>query len=136
MKLRLVYFDEGVINFDWDLVWLNKVPSKVKIFVWLVIRNRVLTMENLQRRGIRFAGKCILCGHESEDSEHLFNGCSFSTVIWGYFCHWGKHRELLYTNVQNRLVSWSVPNFSERGVCLWKVLFHSNLWSIWKERKF
>lgn len=101
LSFRLNFFSNGIMNFNWDLVWLKEVPSEVNFHVWLVVRNRVLALENLQKRGIRMAGKCVLCEEDSEDTDHLFGSCSFVASIWNYFYHQGKYRDLLSLSIQN-----------------------------------
>jgi zinc-binding in reverse transcriptase len=32
-------------------VWILKIPLKVKLFLWLAIKNRILTKDNLIKRG-------------------------------------------------------------------------------------
>lgn len=61
LQFRHLYFNEGVFNFNWKIVWLNRVPSNVNFLVWLIVRRRVLTQANLQSRGYRSAGRCTLC---------------------------------------------------------------------------
>ncbi len=43
--------DSGVIDKSFVQLWKSKIPLKVKIFVWLVLKRRVLTTDNLLKRG-------------------------------------------------------------------------------------
>jgi hypothetical protein len=36
---------------QWDKLWNNPQWPKIKIFKWLVLHNRILTWENLRKRG-------------------------------------------------------------------------------------
>ncbi|WMV24736.1 hypothetical protein MTR67_018121 [Solanum verrucosum] len=36
----------------WKLIWKVKIPYKVTVFTWLVVKEAVLTQENLMKRGI------------------------------------------------------------------------------------
>lgn len=40
------------IEGGWKLLWNTLVPSKIKSFIWCVVRNRVPTKDNLARRGV------------------------------------------------------------------------------------
>jgi zinc-binding in reverse transcriptase len=40
-----------IVNSDYLPIWNTKLPLKIKIFLWLVRRNRFLTKMNPQKRG-------------------------------------------------------------------------------------
>lgn len=45
----------------WDKVWNKKLIPKVNIFFWIFIQNKVLTLDNLQKRVFVFPNRCSLC---------------------------------------------------------------------------
>lgn len=85
LHFRLKYFSKGVEFFYWKKVWLKGVPSKVSYCLWTAARNRILTHNNLQRRGFAVVSQCVLCGCAYEDTEHIFGGCDLSKQVWNYF---------------------------------------------------
>jgi len=56
----------------WRKIWRPKIILKVAFFVWLVVRNRLMTINNIKKRGIIMVNRCILCYHEEEDASHIF----------------------------------------------------------------
>ena len=44
-------------------IWKVRAPPRIKIFAWLAIKNRILTHDNLQKRGWEKVSRCLLC-HE------------------------------------------------------------------------
>jgi zinc-binding in reverse transcriptase len=40
----------GIINSDYLSIWNTQIPLKIKNFLWLVKRNRVLTKVNLKKK--------------------------------------------------------------------------------------
>ncbi len=63
-------------------IWKFKIPLKIKIFLWLVLKNRILTKDNLFKRGWRKCDKlCQFCDKE-ESIQHLFFECSVAKLIW------------------------------------------------------
>ena len=42
------------------LLWNNALPRKIGCFIWLVFRNKILTWDNLQKRGWSGPGICVL----------------------------------------------------------------------------
>ena len=39
------------VVFPYKLLWRMKMPLKIKAFSWLVIKNRILTKDNLSKKG-------------------------------------------------------------------------------------
>ncbi len=62
-------------------LWKIRIPLKVKIFVWLVLRGKVRTKDNLLKRGWTGDSSCVLCLDEDETVDHLFLGCRFTRSI-------------------------------------------------------
>ncbi|CAI0468584.1 unnamed protein product [Linum tenue] len=124
----------GSDSFPFRTVWRSEVPMKVKAFLWLVTHERILTHDNLKRRGWNLASRCALCNSEEENIDHLFRHCSFSSKIW---------------SILQLMIEFHGP-FPDRFVLLircwsrcsqtqWKNDFASGLlhafsWEIWKER--
>ena len=86
-KVKLGYADkileEGPKERDWwrGLVWKLPCLLKTRIFVWLVLANKLLTWDNEQKRSWVGPGRCILCKKE-ESIYHLFVTCSYARDIW------------------------------------------------------
>jgi hypothetical protein len=63
-------------------LWSWDCPLKLKLFSWLLVENKVLTWDNLQRRGFEGPSHCSMCKKESESVYHLFVDCPFSNDVW------------------------------------------------------
>ena len=66
----------------WYSLWYWKAPPHVKVCCWLALENRLLTWDNLNRRGLMDPGLCLLCGFANENILHLFVSCSFCQFVW------------------------------------------------------
>ena len=66
----------------WKKIWAVNLWPKVALFVWLVARGRILTCENLRRRGIIGPSQCCLCYQAEETMGHLMDDCPFAATIW------------------------------------------------------
>jgi hypothetical protein len=51
-------------------VWSSKIPPIVQIFLWLLSQNKVMTRDNLRKRGIPKPLECSLC-REIESVSHV-----------------------------------------------------------------
>jgi zinc-binding in reverse transcriptase len=70
----------GVNNTEYNIFWSLNIPLKIKIFVWFVKRNKILTKINLAKKGwIEFV-TCMFCDSD-EDTIYLFVSCLMITKI-------------------------------------------------------
>jgi hypothetical protein len=68
----------------WTVVWKSKFWPKISTFLWLLIQNKILTWDNLQKRGFIGPSICHLCNQHEENMEHLLNNCTINVVIWDH----------------------------------------------------
>jgi len=65
-------------------IWKGKNPAKIKIFMWLVHNNAILTKDNLLRRLWKVSPTCCFCDQD-ECMHHLLFCCANAEVIWATF---------------------------------------------------
>ncbi|XP_020097763.1 uncharacterized protein LOC109716638 [Ananas comosus] len=53
-------------------IWILKTPLKIKIFVWWLLRNRLLTKDRLRTTTGPEEETCVLCASAPESCDHLF----------------------------------------------------------------
>lgn len=68
-------------GFPQKFLWKTKVPSKIKLFLWLMVKINILTKDNLIKRGWSWGKACVFCGQD-ENIDHLFFQCSVARLIW------------------------------------------------------
>lgn len=56
----------------------GSLPWKISCFIWLALMNKLLTWDNLQKRGWTGPGICALCSRDEDSVQHLFFHCT----IW------------------------------------------------------
>jgi zinc-binding in reverse transcriptase len=71
----------GITDNSADLWWNLFIPLKVKVFMWLVMHNRILTRDNLRRGGWVGDLQCTMCT-EQESISHLFFNCHIVKQVW------------------------------------------------------
>ncbi|RVW50950.1 hypothetical protein CK203_071256 [Vitis vinifera] len=57
-------------------------PTKVGFFAWEASWRKVLTLDQLKRRGWNLANRCFLCCAEEEMINHILIHCSKARVLW------------------------------------------------------
>jgi hypothetical protein len=66
-------------------IWKWKVQLKKKLFIWMVVENKILTWQVLQGKGWQGPDQCPLCKADNEDVDHLLVHCKIYSVSLGQF---------------------------------------------------
>lgn len=66
------------------IYWKDGCQSKMIHFAWLNFHNKILTWDNLRKRGWIGPGICPLCRSDGENNDHLFIRCHRSQQIWQF----------------------------------------------------
>lgn len=74
--------NEPHISNNLHRIWKTKAPPRFKVFGWIMIRNKILTIDNLQRKGMILVNRCIMCKKANETVKHLFYRCEISLQIY------------------------------------------------------
>jgi hypothetical protein len=61
--------------------WSSSLPTKLKIFVYLMAIDRLSTRENLSQKKCAPTSNCATCASE-ETSRHLFFDCPRAAAVW------------------------------------------------------
>ncbi len=121
----------GVADTRFDQLWSIKIPLKVKIFVRLVLRRRVLAVDILLKRGWISSANCVLCSDSEETADHLFVTCPFSRSLLE--CLLSNKRETSNCEAVDKL--WEVSKFKQGAFRRWELFTIASMWwSIWLER--
>lgn len=73
----------GRIASNCMIVWKLPIPPKVRVFAYLLLNERILTQEMMQRRNMGVDGGCCMCQNSaSETALHLLFLCNAATEVW------------------------------------------------------
>lgn len=76
---------EKIEEVQWsNKVWDSQFWPKIKIFLWLLMRRKTLTWENLRKKGFCGPSRCPMCNLEEETMNHLFNTCEWANLLWNW----------------------------------------------------
>ena len=79
------------VSFPGNIIWSPYVPSKVSFFAWEASWEKVLTQDQLKRRGWILANRCCLCCVKEETINHILVYCSKTKILWDLvFSFWGQ----------------------------------------------
>jgi len=128
------FSDRGIKDQKQQQITKLHAAPRVKTFIWLLNKNKLLTRDSLFKRGWITDQSCILCNrNHTETHQHLFSTCAFAKEIWIK-----AGRELLInTKLEaDPIRIWeennlhSNPTHNKRWGSFWAAC----CWEIWKAR--
>jgi hypothetical protein len=129
--LNLTTFEEKIFS----SIWESPAPSKVMVFSWQLLHDRLPTKVNLARRGVlgqEVDGKCVWCDHSLEAANHLFLHCNVAHRVWIEIFNWLGVLIVMPPNILFDILSESVNKKNlRRGV---RLVWHTTVWSLWIAR--
>ncbi|KAA3453419.1 reverse transcriptase [Gossypium australe] len=120
---------------NWNIIWKYQGPQRVRIFLWLVASQRVLTNSERFRRGFGQSSACSRCGHNLEDIMHALRDCPTAKKAWMLVVPLEKQSRFFSDSMQN----WLSFNLSchiklqDKGIT-WSCLFGILAWRLWKNK--
>lgn len=65
----------------WKKIWGLKIPSKISFFVWTTCKEKLPTIDFLQKRDMILTNVCCLCLQEAKSVNHIFISCPFAKEV-------------------------------------------------------
>jgi len=65
-------------------MWKGKIPPKIKIFLWLVENDAILTKDNMVKRNWKGDPTYYFC-KQTENDHHLLSTCCVAKTVWSLF---------------------------------------------------
>ena len=119
--------------FPWRSVWKAKAPSKVAFFLWTASLGKILTTDNLRKRGIIITDWCCMCKARGESVNHLFIHCPVVSDLWNMFFHLFGVLWVMPKGVFDLLSGWNGLSGRSEASKIWKMLPHCIMWCLWRE---
>ena len=109
------------------LVWKRRIPLKIRIFEWLLLRQRLMTQVVRQRMFPASPVSCPLYDGGPEDCSHLFFQCPLAQAAW-------RVAGVARLSVTSEEAFWrSLSGGFFRREADWRRIF-GTLWAIWIHR--
>ena len=127
---HLTGFREDTNCFRW--IWTTQAPLKINVHMWLSFHDRLLTVDNLAKRGIHFSS-CLLCGVDSEITAHIFLHCPFNMELWV-----PERNRLALSSWPSFIATlwgdWRVTNIPHIEANRWNCVVSAIIWVVWGKR--
>ena len=116
------------------MLWNPCVLTKVCFFAWEVWWGKVLTSNQLKKRGFSLASRCPFCGKAEEVMEHIFIHCPMIWRLWiALFVAHGDGW-VSFLLVKDLIFGWDCLPSRKKEYRLWRAAPLCLMWAIWKER--
>ena len=121
------------VAFPWKSIWRTKAPLRVRFFAWMVAWNKILTCDNLIKRGYTMTSWCCMCKCNGETVDHLLIHCPVASFLWCWILSAFGISWVCSGNVADLLFSWW-NGLGCHASDLWNLIPLCLMWTIRKER--
>eukprot|EP00253_Pinus_taeda_P017362 PITA_17362 len=123
----------------WQGVWRTPSWPKIDFFAWQLCHGRILTYDNLQRKGFHGPSMCALCNNSSETITHIMFKCNFSKHLWRSFTQNLNSNFVMPCSTVELFSNWAarypgLPPKNQVIKAAWATLPKITCWQIWLER--
>ena len=145
MKQRVVFFSTkslykalelgSSVLFPMKNIWKSCVQPKVSFFTWEASWGKVLTLDQVKKRGQALANRCYFCQAEEESIDHhLLLHCEKTRVLWEMpFTLFGVSW-VFPSSVRETLLGWNGFLMGKSCKIVWRASPLCIFWKIWKTR--
>ena len=91
---------------------MKGMPPKVNIFFWILLQNKILTLDNLKKRGFIIVNRCVLCKNDGETVDHIMLHLSFTKKLWDKVCRLLKVDWVFHATIQFFFTNWMAPTMN------------------------
>ncbi|CAA0833292.1 Unknown protein [Striga hermonthica] len=117
----------------WKDIWSWTGPQRIRQFLWLTIKNRLLTNEDRHRRHLAACAACEVCGAAQETCLHSLRDCTHAKRTWRHLIP--HHQQAaFFSHDLNEWVRQNLRNELHIQVDNWSCVFGVTLWQLWRDR--
>ena len=126
--------DRRVEPFPHNIVWNSWVLLRISFFAWEATWAKILTLDQLKKRGWRIPNRCYLCKEEEETSDHILIHCLKAHLLWQLIFALFGIQWVLSCSVREVLLSWHESFVGKKRKKAWKAALLCMFWALWRER--
>ena len=115
-------------------IWNPVIPPRWGFFAWEASWGRVLTLDQLQRRGRALANRCFLCEEKEENINHLLLHCKKAKMLWDLVLSIVGTSWVFPNSVIQMLLSWQGAPVGKKRKIIWMAAPVCLFWTVWHKR--
>ena len=121
---------------EWNsLMFNNAARPKAYFTMWIMLNQRLMTVDRLAQWGIEVEKKCVMCKRDEETAEHLFIQCNYARRVWDrLLSSIERHTQVPMTWEQ--FVQWTIMHGKGKrsAAKMFKTVIAEGVYGLWKER--
>ena len=121
------------IKFPWRAIWRVKAPRQVSFFLWSAAWGKILSCDNLMRRGYTLVGWCCMCHNAGETGNHLLIHCTLASDLWHLILRSFGVPWVFPNNIADLLFGW-FNCFGKHNCSVGNLVPLCLMWTVWHER--
>ena len=94
----------------------------------------MLTLDQLKRRGVTLANRCLLCEEEEESIDHLLIHCPRAEMLWEIFLAIIGSSWVFPRTIRQTLHAWQSANVGRKRKRIWMAAPLCLFWTLWQVR--
>ncbi|GAU18667.1 hypothetical protein TSUD_125000 [Trifolium subterraneum] len=141
VKSAYLMLTSGVVHNGVDSllarVWKSWAPSKVIVFSWQLLLDRVPTRQNLLRRRVirdPSGALCAFCGASVEAIDHLFITCGSISLVWYSIFRWLGFHFVSPMSIRGVFQGFLALGLGRKSRLGWLLIWHATVWAIWNSQ--
>ena len=122
------------VLFPMKNIWKSCVQPKVSFFAWEASWGKVLTLDQVKKRGWDLANRCSFCQVEEESIDHLLLHCEKTRALWVMLFTLFGVSWVFPSSIRETLLGWIGSFLGKKHNTVWRAGPHCIFWTVWKTR--
>jgi hypothetical protein len=102
--------------------------------VWTASLDKILTLDNLRKRGLIVVDLCCMCKRSGESINHLLLHCEVARTLWSVLFTLFGVKWVMNGRVLDLLAGWKGQRGNKMVMEVWRMAPLCLMWTIWRER--
>jgi hypothetical protein len=114
-------YEVGCSSFPWKGIWKVKVPFRVSFFIWTASLGKILTLDNLRKRGLIVMDWCCMCKRSGESINHLLLHCEVACSLWSVIFTLFEVKWVMNGRVLDLMACWKGQRGNKMVMKVWRM---------------
>ena len=109
----------------WNRIWTTRIWPKISTFTWLLYHQRILTWDNLIKRGFQGPSYYPNCQNHEENIQHLMDSCHMADQLWEKLTFCCQQPCRILGDIKGTIRNWTPEPYNSKILNkLWKIFLH------------
>ncbi|XP_015075524.1 uncharacterized protein LOC107019617 [Solanum pennellii] len=117
------------------LIFNNAARPKAYFTMWIMMNQRLVTVDRLAQWGVVVDKTCVLCKNVDENAEHLFMQCNLARRLWGRLLSWIEQQSNVPMTWE-QFLQWCIQQGKGKSSAaqVFKIILTEGIYGLWMER--